>query len=60
MEAEREGIPVTSLREIQLLKQLKHPNIVNLKEVVTSNSPNQFFFFSIIYYLFIIILSLLL
>jgi serine/threonine protein kinase len=31
----REGFPITSLREIKLLKKLKnHPNIVTLKEVV--------------------------
>jgi len=32
------GFPVTSLREINILRQLKHPNIVGLKEIVTSGS----------------------
>ncbi|PHJ16429.1 cell-cycle-associated protein kinase [Cystoisospora suis] len=30
----REGLPKTSVREIRLLKQLQHPNIVELLEVV--------------------------
>lgn len=28
------GIPISSLREITLLLRLRHPNIVELKEVV--------------------------
>lgn len=34
LESEDEGIPCTAIREIALLKELKHPNIVNLKDVV--------------------------
>lgn len=33
---EKEGMPITALREIKLLSRLRHPNIVNLIEVVTS------------------------
>jgi cyclin-dependent kinase len=36
LEAEDEGIPSTAIREISLLKDLKHPNIVYLHEVVHS------------------------
>ena len=36
---EREGFPITAVREIKILKQLNHPNIVILKEVVT-DKPN--------------------
>ena len=32
---EREGFPITAVREIKILKQLCHENIVNLKEVIT-------------------------
>lgn len=34
LEAEDEGVPSTAIREISLLKEVKHPNIVNLKDVV--------------------------
>jgi serine/threonine protein kinase len=33
-EEENDGIPSTAIREISLLKQLSHPNIVHLKDVV--------------------------
>lgn len=32
---EREGFPITAVREIKILRQLCHENIVNLKEIVT-------------------------
>jgi serine/threonine protein kinase len=34
MEQEQEGLPISSLREISLLRSLRHDNIVNLKEVL--------------------------
>ena len=40
---EREGMPQTSLREIGLLKRLKHPNIVSLLEVVVGNRADSVF-----------------
>lgn len=36
MDAEREGLPVTAVREIKLLLSLRHENVVCLKEIVTS------------------------
>jgi len=35
-EQEANGFPITALREVKILKALNHPNIVNLKEIVTS------------------------
>ena len=34
LENEDEGIPSTSIREISILKQLHHPNIVNLEDLI--------------------------
>lgn len=35
METEKEGFPVTAVREIKLLKRMKHKNIIQLKEIST-------------------------
>lgn len=34
LELEDEGMPSTALREISLLKELAHPNVVALRDVV--------------------------
>lgn len=31
--SEREGMPMTALREIRILRRLKHPNVIGLKEI---------------------------
>lgn len=33
--------PVTSIREMKILKFLKHPNVVALKEIVSSSGRSQ-------------------
>lgn len=33
---EENGFPITAIREVKILKALHHPNIVLLKEIVTS------------------------
>mmetsp|Transcript_13047 Transcript_13047/g.26108 ORF Transcript_13047/g.26108 Transcript_13047/m.26108 type:complete len:299 (+) Transcript_13047:252-1148(+) len=38
LDAEDEGVPSTAIREISLLKELQHPNIVQLKDVVHSEN----------------------
>ena len=38
LDAEDEGVPSTAIREISLLKELQHPNIVHLKDVVHSEN----------------------
>ena len=35
LENEKEGFPITAVREIKILRQLCHPNIVNLREIIT-------------------------
>ncbi|XP_043227603.1 cyclin-dependent kinase 12-like isoform X1 [Amphibalanus amphitrite] len=35
LENEKEGFPITAVREIKILRQLNHRNIVNIKEIVT-------------------------
>jgi len=37
MESERDGFPVTAMREIKLLQSLRHQNIVRLYEMMVSN-----------------------
>ena len=36
MEKEEEGFPITALREIKILRRLKHENIANLMDIVVS------------------------
>ncbi|XP_050388160.1 cyclin-dependent kinase C-1-like [Argentina anserina] len=41
MDNEKEGFPITAIREIKLLKKLHHENIIKLKEIVTSAGPEK-------------------
>ncbi|KAG0502278.1 hypothetical protein HPP92_002350 [Vanilla planifolia] len=43
MEKEREGFPLTSLREINILLSLHHQSIVDVKEVVVGSSLDSIF-----------------
>ncbi|KAA6384208.1 MAG: putative Cyclin-dependent kinase 3 [Streblomastix strix] len=36
LESEEQGVPSTTIREIALLKELRHPNILRLKDVVNT------------------------
>lgn len=38
MDNEKEGFPITAIREIKLLKNLHHANVINLREIVRSQS----------------------
>lgn len=38
LENEDEGVPSTAIREISVLKELEHPNVVTLMEVIFDNS----------------------
>jgi cyclin-dependent kinase 12/13 len=37
MESEKEGFPITAIREIKILSTLDHDNVVNLREIVRSD-----------------------
>ena len=41
LEKEKDGFPITSLREIKLLMMTSHPNVVTIKEVVVGTSPDK-------------------
>lgn len=43
MEREKEGMPLTSLREIRLLKACRHPNVVELQDIVVGNKLDSIF-----------------
>lgn len=41
LEKEKNGFPITSLREIRTLMLAKHPNIVNIREIVVGDKYDQ-------------------
>ncbi|KAG1670222.1 Cyclin-dependent kinase 10 [Nymphon striatum] len=43
MEQEKDGVPVSTLRELNILLNLKHNNVVQLKEVTVGKSLNSIF-----------------
>lgn len=43
MEKEKEGFPITSLREISTLLKSQHPNIVKVKEIVVGSNMDKIF-----------------
>lgn len=40
MEGEKDGFPVTAMREIKLLQNLKHPNVLRLAEMMVSKGES--------------------
>lgn len=43
MEGEKDGLPISSLREINLLLKMRHKNIVELDEVVVGRRLDSIF-----------------
>ena len=42
MEREKDGVPITCLREIKILKEINHPNIVCLYDVVVGRKLDAY------------------
>ena len=38
LDNEREGFPITAVREIKILRQLNHTNVVQLMDIVTDKN----------------------
>ena len=43
MDNEKEGFPITAIREIKLLKRLNDDNVITLKEIVRSQGRQPVF-----------------
>ncbi|CAF1065222.1 unnamed protein product, partial [Brachionus calyciflorus] len=43
MEKEKDGFPITSLREVDTLLKCKHPNIVNVREIVVGSNMDKIY-----------------
>lgn len=41
MDYSQDGFPITALREINILQKVRHPNIVDLKEILTGDDPSE-------------------
>lgn len=41
MDKEKNGFPITSLREIRTLMEARHPNVVQVKEIVVGDTLTQ-------------------
>lgn len=43
MEKEKEGFPITSLREVDILLKMQHPNIVTVREIVVGSNMDKIY-----------------
>ncbi|KAJ4341727.1 hypothetical protein N0V95_007161 [Ascochyta clinopodiicola] len=41
MDYNQDGFPITALREISILQKARHPNIVDLQEILSGDSPEE-------------------
>lgn len=44
-ESNNEGIPSTAIREISLLREIKHPNVVQLYDVISPKEKQLYLVF---------------
>uniref|UniRef100_A0A915ELW4 Protein kinase domain-containing protein n=1 Tax=Ditylenchus dipsaci TaxID=166011 RepID=A0A915ELW4_9BILA len=49
MENEKEGFPITALREIKMLQRLRHPHITDLKEICAEKAGKERFAFYLVF-----------
>lgn len=42
MDREKDGLPVTFLRELRLLQSMQHPNVVKILDVVTGSKKDRY------------------
>lgn len=43
MEKEKEGFPITSIREVDILLKIKHPNVVTVREIVVGSNMDKIY-----------------
>ena len=41
MDSEKDGFPITAVREIKILKSADHENVIRLREIVRSSRKSQ-------------------
>jgi serine/threonine protein kinase len=44
LEKEKHGFPLTALRELMLLKKIKHENVIEMKDIIVNYSNNNVYF----------------
>uniref|UniRef100_A0A915EJ81 Protein kinase domain-containing protein n=1 Tax=Ditylenchus dipsaci TaxID=166011 RepID=A0A915EJ81_9BILA len=49
MENEKEGFPITALREIKMFQRLRHPHITDLKEICAEKAGKERFAFYLVF-----------
>lgn len=45
LQGEREGFPITSIREIKLLQSFDHPNVSTIKEIMVESQKTVYMIF---------------
>ncbi|RKP14410.1 kinase-like domain-containing protein [Piptocephalis cylindrospora] len=43
MDQEQDGLPLSSMREITMLRRIRHENVVSVEEVVVGGRPDEFY-----------------
>jgi cyclin-dependent kinase 12/13 len=51
MEQEKEGFPITCLREVKILQELEHKNIINMKDLIFENTDKGYLTYLVFEYM---------